>query len=285
MSATQLSVIADAGSTKTDWILADAAGNILRECRTGGLNAISASEADMHSAFAEAARLLDAPEAPVFFYGAGCATPDICRRVERALESAGKFAGPFAGSDMLGAARALCGHEAGIACVLGTGSNSCLYDGHDITANIPPLGYLLGDEGSACAMGRRLIADIYKGILPESRRADFEATTGLCLDTIYDGIYRSANPRPTLTRAAEYLVERRTEPDLRTIIRDELLTFLRRNPARYTEATGVPIHFTGSMAFMLADELRESCRALGLTPGRIVRHPARALVKFHTAQL
>ncbi len=75
MSATQLSVIADAGSTKTDWILADAAGNILRECRTGGLNAISASEAEMHAAFSEAARLLDAPEAPVFFYGAGCARP------------------------------------------------------------------------------------------------------------------------------------------------------------------------------------------------------------------
>lgn len=196
----KFNLIADAGSTKTEWALLPPGEEPSVRFVTDGLNAMIADRKSVSEKFSAAAEKTGtalekystgAEIGTIYYYGAGCATPEICSRIGDALLSAFGATSAQAESDLLGAARSLLGDEAGVACILGTGSNSCLYNGRQIVANVPSLGFILGDEGSGSALGRRLVNATFKGQLPAYLEKELTERHGLSLPEILDNVYRA----------------------------------------------------------------------------------------------
>ena len=179
-------LIADSGSTKTDWALVDEQGNVMVTCKTQGISPIHQSDAEILDVLCKELVLSEQPQ-QVFFYGSGV-TEAMKSRMKSLLQQSFPEAKVEAGGDMLGAARALFGKKPGIACILGTGANSCLYDGEKIVMNTPPLGYILGDEGSGAVIGKLFLNGIFKGTLPVSLKNKYLAWSGLGCPTIINKV-------------------------------------------------------------------------------------------------
>lgn len=183
-----MKLIADSGSTKTDWALISDQGDVLMTCNTQGINPIHQSDADILQILCDKLVLNEQPQ-EVFFYGSGV-TEAMKPRMQSLLQQSFPEARVEVEGDMLGAARALFGDKPGIACILGTGANSCLYDGKNIVMNTPPLGYILGDEGSGAVLGKLFLNGIFKGTLPASLKEKYLAWSGLDYPTIINKVYK-----------------------------------------------------------------------------------------------
>ena len=282
-------LIADSGSTKTDWCLCNQ-GTILCNIQTQGINPYHQSEEAIeavlheellpqltqHSAF-NIQNSLD-----IVFYGSGCANENACNRIKKAIHKVLETKDITVHSDLLGAARALCGHEEGIACVLGTGSNSCLYNGKEITANTPPLGYILGDEGSSAVLGRRLVGDCLKNQLPEAIRDEFLTEYGLTQEIILEKVYRQPLANRFLASLTPFLSKHREVPEVHNLLVESFVAFFVRNVKQYRRPW-LPIHFVGSIANAFAPELKEAAESLGMELGTIMRSPMEGLIKYHTS--
>lgn len=281
-------LIADSGSTKTDWCLCKK-GTVLCSIQTQGINPYHQSEEAIeavlheellpqltqHSAF-NIQNSLD-----IVFYGSGCANETACNRIKKAIHKVLETKDITVHSDLLGAARALCGHEEGIACVLGTGSNSCLYNGKEITANTPPLGYILGDEGSSAVLGRRLVGDCLKNQLPEAIRDEFLTEYGLTQEIILEKVYRQPLANRFLASLTPFLSKHREVPEVHNLLVESFVAFFVRNVKQYRRPW-LPIHFVGSIANAFAPELKEAAESLGMELGTIMRSPMEGLIKYHT---
>ncbi len=267
-------LIADSGSTKTDWVLVGEEGQTVRRMTTEGFNPI----------------MMDVPSLPefgnewsggkVFFYGAGC-TPEQAPMVRDLL--VGLLPGVThceVHSDLLGAARAVCGQERGIACILGTGANSCLYDGERIVQHTPALGYILGDEGSGAVLGRRLLNALYKGRLPQHLREAFEQEMSLTMSDVIERVYRQPMANRFLASLSPFVARHLDEPELRSLVIDHFREFLRYNVAPYN-APQLPVGFVGSIAFHYQAEVREAACMEGFTLGNILKSPIEGLLKHH----
>ena len=184
-------------------------------------------------------------------------------------------------SDMLGAARALCGDSEGVACVLGTGSNSCLYNGTEITDQVPSLGYILGDEGSGAALGRRFISDCLKRQLPESVSKEFMERYSLSKDIIIENVYRKPLPNRYIAGFVPFIHEKRAIPEVHKMLVQCFSEFFTRNIINYHKPW-LPAHFVGSLAGLFADELIEAADSLGMTIGRIMTSPIIGLADYHS---
>ena len=287
-------LLADSGSTKTDWCVI-APGQPARYASGAGINPFFMTEQEMADEVRRTVRpCLDVRPEAVYFYGAGC-TPEKSPVVEAALRQAltelpGTANSPDTPgmaisvcSDMVGAARALCGHSPGIACILGTGSNSCYFDGEVITANVPPLGFILGDEGSGAVLCKRFVADLLKGQLPVGLRDDFFARHRLTMAEIIDRVYRRPLPNRFLAGFSPYIAEHRSEPAVRRIIVANFHDFFTRNVMQYAWQS-VPVHFVGSIAVAYHEELLATAAELGITVGRVLKTPMPGLVAYHSAQ-
>lgn len=278
----------DGGSTKTDWGFCNDEG-LVKIVKTQGINPVHQSH-DTITGILKNELLpimadISVPEIEaVYFYGAGCATESINTEMEHMLAEVFTAAGRISvKSDMLGAARAVCGHEEGIACVLGTGSNSCLYDGHDIIDNVPSLGYILGDEGSSSALGRRLIGDVFKRQLPESVAAQFLERYHLTMEDILENVYRKPMANRYMAEFAPFLNDFRDVPEVHRLITECFSEFFRRNVMNY-HRPWLPVNFVGSLAYTYAAELSESAESLGMSVGKIVRSPLMGLVNYYTGR-
>ena len=281
-------LIADSGSTKTDWCLCNQ-GTILCNIQTQGINPYHQSEEAIeavlreellpqltqHSAF-NIQNTID-----IVFYGSGCANENACNRIKKAIHKVLETKDITVHSDLLGAARALCGHEEGIACVFGTGSNSCLYNGKEITANTPPLGYILGDEGSSAVLGRRLVGDCLKNQLPEAIRDEFLTEYGLTQEIILEKVYRQPLANRFLASLTPFLSKHREVPEVHNLLVESFVAFFVRNVKQYRRPW-LPIHFVGSIANAFAPELKEAAESLGMELGTIMRSPMEGLIKYHT---
>lgn len=278
-------LIADSGSTKTQWCVAEG-GEVVRKIRTAGTNPYFQTPAEIRE---EIGKILypavaSLPIRAVFFYGAGCAFPEKNRVVEEIL--AGYFPGPVAvESDLTGAARALCGSRPGIACILGTGSNSCLYDGRVITEHIPPLGFILGDEGSGAVLGRRLAGDWMKRQLPEALAEKFSRQYALTPAVLLENVYKRPFPNRFLASLSPFLLEHIEEPVVHALVSDSFRAFFTRNVMAYTDYTRYPVHFTGSIAYYYREVLQETAADLGITIGKIEQEPIGGLLAYHAAGL
>ena len=288
-------LIADSGSTKTDWTLSPLPlkGGVLKSsfkedleglfCATQGINPFHQSPSCIRQI------LIDelVPQLPsqavvdeICFYGAGC-TKEKSVMVEEALrDTFDSNPRIFVGSDMLGAARALCQHEAGIACILGTGANSCFYDGMDIISNVSPLGYILGDEGSAAYIGKRLVGDVLKCQFSDEVCDLFFHETHLDGPTIINKVYREPMPNRFLGQTSQFCQHHRDNPEIHQFLLDCFTQFFVRNVKNY-HRDDLPIHFVGSIAVVYEAELRAAAISLGLTLGRIIKAPLEGLIKYH----
>ena len=279
-------LIADSGSTKTDWCLMRDSDTTL-VIQTQGINPYHQAQEAIGLVLAE--ELLPqlkgyVKEQPleVIFYGAGCANDKACQRVEDAIHKVLGYTDITIHSDLLGAARALCGHEEGIACVLGTGSNSCLYDGKKIVANVPALGYILGDEGSSAVLGRRLVGDCLKNQLPEAIRDEFLTEYGLTQEIILEKVYREPLANRFLASLTPFLSKYREVPEVRRLLVESFVDFFVRNVKQYRRPW-LPIHFVGSVANAFSSELKEAAESLGMELGTILKSPIEGLARYHQA--
>lgn len=276
-------LVTDSGSTKTDWGFFNTANNPAT-FRTAGINPCHQSSDEINRIITdELMPHLSETEnvSQVFFYGAGCATPTICNEMADILRKYFPNAAISVASDMLGAARALCGKSEGIACVLGTGSNSCLYDGKDIVGQIPSLGYILGDEGSSAALGKRLLSDCLKHQLPESLCREFMERYNLNMDLILENVYRKPQPNLFLAGFAPFLSEKKDIPEVHKLLIQCFSEFFTRNVISYHKPW-LPVHFAGSVAGTFQQELTDAADALGMTIGNIITAPLKGLVDYHS---
>lgn len=272
-------LVADAGSTKIDWALIRP--NLPPEIfTTTGLNPLLASRSQLHDSLKKA--LSDIPAnsvSHIYYYGAGC-TPQIIPMIEKALSEITRCPAVNVGSDMLGAARALCQNQPGIACILGTGSNTALYDGREIVDSIPSLGFILGDEGSGASIGRRFVADILKRRFPADITSHFFALTNLSQADIIERTYRQPQPNRFLASIAPYVRSMIDRPEVEALVIDEMSRFTTRNLLPYS-ATHTPLNFTGSIAFHFRKQLEKALSFHGLRIGVMVSRPIEKLIEYH----
>lgn len=275
-------LLADSGSTKTDWGLVEN-GKLVKRLRTSGMNPFQMSE----EAITEEIKTHLVPELPgtvldeVHFYGAGC-TKEKQPIVERALRANLTINGECeVASDMLGAARGICGHKPGIACILGTGSNSCSYDGKNLVKNVSPLGFILGDEGSGAVLGKLLVGDVLKNQMPEAITKRFFEKYKLTSVEIIDRVYRQPKPNTFLASFVPFLEENIDEPKIYNLVKESFRSFLRRNVMQYDGWQTLPIGFNGSIAKIYKKPLLEALEEEGMHLGRIIQAPMEAMVEYH----
>ena len=275
-------LLADSGSTKTDWCLADN-GKAVKAIKTRGTNPFFQTE-DEIAAEIEASLLPELPSNEiddVFFYGAGC-TAEKLPVLENALRRHLKMKGRLeVATDMLAAARSICGHQPGIACILGTGSNSCLYDGEKLVKNVSPLGFILGDEGSGAVLGKNLVGDILKGQLPAHIRQRFEEKFQLKPADIIERVYRQPLPNRFLASLVPFLAENIDDESIERFVIDNFRRFLTRNVKLYEGWDKLPVGFNGSIAFYFRPQLEKALQAEGMTLGRIIQAPMPGLIEYH----
>lgn len=218
----------------------------------------------------------------VYFYGAGCLAEEVCANVRRAIAdnipSARKIE---VDTDLLAAARALCGRKAGIACIMGTGSNSCYYDGEVICDNVSPLGYILGDEGSGAVLGKLLIGDVLKNQLPRELCDKFLSQYGLDRLTIIRRVYKEPQANRFLASVTPFLIENIDHPAVHSLVLESFKAFFRRNVLQYDKARDLSVNFIGSIAYYYRDVLCEAAEAMGLVVGTIIKSPMEGLIAFH----
>lgn len=274
-------LIADSGSTKTDWVLHDGKAIVIR-INTQGLNPTQQSAEDIYKVISTELDGKIAPDAPdtIYFYGAGCAYETADNRMKKALEQYFITRDIHIHSDLLAAARALCGHEEGIACILGTGSNSCLFDGEKITDNTPSLGYILGDEGSGAHLGRQLVSDCIKKQLSSELRKKFLDKYNLDVATILERVYHTPLPNRWLASLAPFLCENRENPEIQMLLKHCFTQFFQRNTMTYRRSW-LPIHVVGGIGIHFATEIKETAESLGLSIGNIVESPMAGLIEYH----
>ena len=273
-------LIADSGSTKTDWCIVDESGEF-STIRVKGMNPYFQDEEEISSEIEK--KLLPAVGDnvidTVYFYGAGCIF-DKVKVVENAIKKHITAKRIFVESDLLGVARAVCGKTEGIACILGTGSNSCLYDGDKIVSNISPLGFILGDEGSGAVLGKLLVGDLLKGILPERLKSLFLEQYGLTPAYIIDKVYRQPFPNRFLAGFAPFLAEHLDEPSIYRLVADSFYAFIYRNVKQY-HRDDCEVSFVGSIAYFFRDILSAVASDTGIVLGKIVQNPMDGLLQYH----
>ena len=279
-----MKLVVDSGSTKTDWGFFSTIGD-LRVYKTQGMNPCHQSADEINSIISnelmtQIGGLETGAVKELYYYGAGCATQSICAQMEGTLKQYFPNASIVVDSDMLGAARALCGHSEGVACVLGTGSNSCLYNGKEIVDQVPSLGYILGDEGSSAALGCRFINGCLKRQFPEQVSNEFMSRYSLSKDIIIENVYRKPMPNRYIAGFAPFIYEKRTVPEIHKLIIQCFSEFFTRNVISYHKPW-MPVHFVGSLANSFAEELKETAEQLGMTIGKIETSPMNGLVDYH----
>lgn len=274
-------LIADSGSTKTQWCLVKN-GEVVKEIFTKGINPFYQSESEIKNEieFALLPGLLGCKIDRVCFYGAGCSFPEKKMVVSNALGFLFRDVMIEVYSDLLAAARSLFGNEKGIACILGTGSNSCYYDGSQIVDNISPLGFILGDEGSGAVLGKMLVADCLKNQLPEALKVEFLTRYGLTYAEILESVYKRPFPNRFLARFAPFLSENIADSSIYDIVYNGFLAFFRRNVMQY-ELRDLKIRVVGSVGYYMKDVLFKAALDSGLAVDYVVQSPMSGLIAYH----
>jgi len=278
-------LVADSGSTKTDWRLVDANGQTCA-IHTDGINPFYQTTDQIADTLQTQLlpQLSDPAQfrANLFFYGSGCANPTVNQRVADALHMVlPALQTVSVASDMLGAARGAAGHESGIVCILGTGSNACCYDGQDITRGIESLGFWLGDEGSGGYLGKTLVRDFFQHQLPPDLHDAFQARYQLDRPTLLENAYQKPYPNRYFAGFTPFLSENIRHPHVVGLLHDAFTRFLTIYVGRFPEAASWPVHFVGSIAEYFAEPLTNAVRQADLTMGRILQAPVDRLVEYH----
>lgn len=275
-------LVGDCGGTKADWAVIQA-GQADKVVSTLGFNPVVHPAERLRKEVDKLANdlLPEYKPSQVFYYGAGCWDIRRKRVVEDELRRVWPAAQISATHDLLGAARAACGKEPGIACILGTGSNSCAYDGEQITDNVTNLGYLLGDEGSGSHLGKSILKAYFYRELDDELTQAFETFAQVDAMTVRDRIYEGDAPNTYLAEFTRFLSAHKNHPSVVSMVLDCFGEFLDRHVRKYAQHQTLPISFIGSIAFHFRKLLVVALEQRNLRPGNFVQKPIEALANFH----
>jgi len=274
-------LIADSGATKTAWILLE--NGKQTSFQTSGISPYHMSKDEIQKVLIKEfpKKVLSNPVKEIFYYGTGCKTLAKAKLVTGALKTVFNGSVVHVTHDLMGAAIATCGHEAGIACILGTGSNSCFYNGKKIVSNSPGLGYVLGDEASGAYFGKILLQHFLYKKFDASLEKAFVKAFKVTKDDILHHVYREPFPNRYLAKFSTFLSAHRGHYIVENIIEDGLREFMGTHLLRYPQSKQHPIHFVGSIAFYFQDKIDELCSVFGFRLGTIIKDPINGLANFH----
>lgn len=279
----QMILLADSGSTKTDWILLSDEG-IIGSFRTQGLNPYFVQTDEVISIISEhLCQHIDATILKeIYFYGAGCSSEEKNRVIRDALDRLFPHSSNHVAHDMLAAARALFGDQPGIACILGTGSNSCVYNGQEVVRSLFSLGYMFGDEGSGAHLGKSFIQKYLKQDVPGELKNAFSEKYGLTNEEILTNIYRKANPNRFLASFTHFLKQQETHPYVRSLISNCFDDFFTEQILKYPEYQSLPLGCIGSVAYHFQDVFKAVAKKHGAHANLFVTSPIDGLVRYHS---
>lgn len=276
--------IVDSGSTKTDWIALDDSGEVLFSTQTLGLNPQVLPSAILTERIINNFDLYQNREkvSYVYFYGAGCGVESPAKRIEKVFSEIFTNSKFSILEDTYAAVYAATQpNNPAIVCILGTGSNCTYFDGKEIEQRITSLGYILMDEASGNFYGKQLIRAYYFKTMPEALAKKFEDQFDLSADQIKENVYRRENPNTYLAKFAQFIIEHKEVPEMKSVIEDGLQRFISHQILQFEDAKEIPIHFIGSIAHYLKDEINEVLKKNGLRLGNVVKRPIDGLVDHH----
>jgi N-acetylglucosamine kinase-like BadF-type ATPase len=273
-------LIADSGFTKTDWRLINTDGSI-EQARTLGINPYYQTEPEILLVIQDLHNQIPDRLDKIYYYGTGCSSATNRDKIERLLKKYYPTAKIDVNHDLLAAARSLCGSEKGIACIIGTGTNSCLYDGEKIIGNVPSLGWAIADEGGGTYLGKTLVTEYYRKDMPEHLRLLFKERFGLTKDGFLTKVYQEPMPGRFLASFAKFINEHIHDPYMYQLVYNGFNTFITKNVVKYEGYKEVPVHFTGSVAFYFGSILRKVATDHGIYIKHITEHPIAGLALFH----
>ncbi len=274
-------LIADSGSTKTEWCLLNGKKKI--NAVTQGISPYFLTGEQVREILQTELipKLKKAIPDEIFFYGTGCSNPSNVKMIRQAIQSVFPGAAVKVDHDLAGAAKDLCGNEKGVACILGTGSNSCFYNGKKIVKNSPGLGYVLGDEGSGTYLGRKVLQYYLYNTFDPDLMDRFNAKYQTNITEILDAVYKKPLPNRYLAGFAGFLAENRGHFMIENIIEDGFNDFFFNHIYKYRESWTLPIHFVGSVAYGFRDILKDMCHSYELQIGKVLKNPMEGLIKYH----
>jgi glucosamine kinase len=274
-------LIADSGATKAEWrLMVNGKGKTVF---TQGISPYFFTTEQIAALLQKELKpqLKNAEPDEIFYYGTGCANPANAKSVKKALKKVFTKAKVDVNHDLMAAARALCGRKRGIACILGTGSNSCYYNGSKIVKNSPGLGYVLGDEGSGAYLGKKVIQYYLYGTFDDELRGRFDLTYTTNAAEILENVYKKPLPNRYLAAFTRFLADNRGHYMIENIIEDGLNDFFFNHLCKYRESWTLPVSFAGSVAFGFKDVLQQLCSSYELELGVVMKNPMEGLIKFH----
>ncbi|MEJ7821439.1 MAG: N-acetylglucosamine kinase [Chitinophagaceae bacterium] len=275
-----IKLIADSGATKTEWCVIN--GNKKTIFITQGMSPYFITAEQMQNIIKEELHpKLKQKIDEVHYYGTGCANADNAKSVKQVFKNIFPEANISIDHDLMAAAKALCGKEKGIACILGSGSNSCYYDGRKIIKNSPGLGFILGDEGSGAYLGKKVIQYYLYNTFDEDLMARFDARFVTNKTEILNAVYKKPLPNRYLATFAIFLAENRGHYMIENIIEDGLNDFFFNHVYKYKESWTLPVHFVGSIAYGFKDVLIELCKSYQLQLGKVIKNPMQGLIDYH----
>ena len=271
-------LIIDAGSTKMEWILLDG-NNVKQRFYTEGFNPNYAER----QCLVDMCHGVSLPDGIHFihYYGTGCGNEQNCLLIKEVIQERFPYAEIHVTHDLMAACHAVLGHEKGIACIIGTGSNACLYDGERITERAVSLGYLVGDEGSGKHIGSEVVRAYFYGFMPEDLRRQFDETCHLELRDFIDKVYHQPQPSRYLATFAKFAGEHQSHPFIKELVKGCFKAFIEAFVLRFEGAETMKVSFVGSVAFHFQDLLKESLAEYGLVMGEVMPSPAEGLIRYY----
>lgn len=275
-------LIADSGSTKTDWAVVDNGRQVVA-MSTQGINPFHQDAENIATVIEEELlpKMGNIEPEGIFFYGSGCREDKVemmCGILGKAFPQCARIE---AQGDLLAAARAVCGEREGIACIMGTGANSCLYDGNRVVENTPPLGYILGDEGSGAVLGKLFVNALFKGQLPSKLKDEWLEESGLSLNIIINKVYREPLANRFLASTSRFIHQHLSVEPLERMVVYNFREHFRRNVNQYGRKD-LTVGAIGSVAYYYREQLQKAATVEGYTLGKVMRSPMDGLVRYHS---
>lgn len=272
-------LIVDGGSTKMEWILLD--GNaVIQRFTTEGFNP-NYSDIQSLSKLLETQLVAISNVTSIHYYGTGCGNEKNCQKISEVFQNRFPNAEILVTHDLMAACHALFGHEKGIACIMGTGSNSCVYDGEHITEKTVSLGYLVGDEGSGMHIGREVVRAYFYGQMPDDLGQRFDAVNHLELKDFVHRLYHEGQPSKYLASFAKFAGEHQTHPFMHDLVKSCFEAFINTGILRYDDCKLLKVSFVGSVAYCFQDLLKETLKSYGLTMGEALKSPVEGLLRYY----
>jgi len=275
--------IVDSGSTKSDWVILDDFKKVFLKTETIGFNPnfisreLIVPEIESNTSLTTVKNSIK----KIYFYGSGCGVQQNCDTIIEELGRVFNHAEIIVKEDLTAAAYAAYRGKPAIVCILGTGSNSCYFDGQDIRIQLPSLGFLVGDEGSGSAIGKQLVRRFFMQKLPEDLSVEFEKTYNLTVEEALKNMYHTSRPNAYLADFNKFVVERKDHPYFQKMVFEEMLNFFDYQVLPYKESDNAEVNFIGSIAYYYEEILRSAAAKLHLEVGQIVQKPIESLVGYH----